>query len=291
MIRISIRKKLALADGKDHLSIDAAVKRGECVAIFGKSGAGKTSLLRIIAGLLKPETGFISSDDEIWLDTEKKINLPVQKRNIGFVFQDLALFPNMTVLENLQYALRSKSDGKRIDDLLKMVNIENLANRKPDTLSGGQRQRVAICRALAAKPELLLLDEPFSSLDMDMRQHLREDLLKLHQTLEMTTLLVTHDLADVYHLADKVMVIDQGSVVKAGKPEEVFNTENTEGTIQIQGEILHIRSEGEVHIAEILTGHTITKIEITEEEKNSLKPGMKVLICSGIFEPVIKIMA
>jgi molybdate transport system ATP-binding protein len=290
MIRISIKKKLAMADGEEWLSIDTSVEKGQLVAIFGKSGVGKTSLLRIIAGLLQPDTGIIISDNETWLDTDRRVDLPVQKRKIGFVFQDLALFPNMTVRQNLQYAVKDKRSADTTNDLLKMVNLQGLADRKPDTLSGGQRQRVAIIRALAGRPDLLLLDEPFSSLDAEMRQNLREDLLRLHQTLNLTTLLVTHDLADIYSLSDKVIVIDKGSLVRSGKPSEVFGTEDTSGMVQLQGEIVNIKESGVFYVAEILTGHTIIKLLISEEERNTLRPGMKVLICSGSFEPVIKIL-
>ncbi|HTN37819.1 MAG TPA: ATP-binding cassette domain-containing protein, partial [Arachidicoccus sp.] len=175
MFRISIHKKLAMAAGLGALCIDMTIQKGEFIVLYGASGVGKTSLLRIIAGLLQPENGYITSSHKVWLDTEKNIDVPVQKRNIGFVFQDLALFPNMTVLENLQYAGKSRRDGNAIIRLLKMVHLEGLADRKPNTLSGGQRQRVALIRALAVQPELLLLDEPFSSLDIQMHGQLRED--------------------------------------------------------------------------------------------------------------------
>lgn len=290
MIRISIQKKLALADGLQCLSIDTSLKKGTFTAIFGKSGVGKTSLLRMIAGLMQPETGTISSGDEVWLDSKDNIHVPVQKRNIGFVFQDLALFPNMTIRQNIQYALKERRSSNNISELLEMANLEELANRKPETLSGGQRQRVAICRALASKPGLLLLDEPFSSLDIALRQQLREYLFKLHKTFHLTTVLVSHDIGDIYHLADKVMVIDKGTIVKEGPPNEVFDTDSTDRKVKLQGEIINIRGNGIVYIAEILTGHTITRLLISEEEKENLRPGMKVMVQSGSFEPIITIL-
>ena len=290
MIRITITKELTMAEGKKSLSIDTSIETGLITTVFGKSGAGKTSLLRIIAGLLKPESGTIISDNEIWLDTDKHINLPVQKRNIGFVFQDLALFPNMTVAENLQYGARGKQHEHDIGDLLKMVNLEKLAGRKPDTLSGGQRQRVALCRAMVGSPRLLLLDEPFSSLDTGMHHQLREDLLRMHQTFKLTTILVTHDLADVYSLSDRTLVIDGGNLIKSGKPDEVFRTGESPGTLQLQGEVLNISDNGIVAVAEILSGNRIIKVLIGEEERTELKPGMQVLIRSNSFEPTIKIL-
>ena len=291
MIRITITKELTMAEGKKSLSIDASIEAGLITTVFGKSGAGKTSLLRIIAGLLKPESGTIISDHEIWLDTDKHIHLPVQKRNIGFVFQDLALFPHMTVTENLQYGARDNRQKHDIGDLLKMVNLEKLAGRRPDTLSGGQRQRVALCRALVGRPRLLLLDEPFSSLDQEMHHQLREDLLRLHRAFDLTTILVTHDLADVYSLSDRTIVIEEGGIVKSGRPNEVFRTGESPGTIRIQGEILQVIDNGVVAVAEILSGNRIIKVLISEEEKLELRSGMQVLVHSSSFEPVITILA
>lgn len=291
MIRITITKELTMAEGKKSLSIDTSIETGLITTVFGKSGAGKTSLLRIIAGLLKPESGTIISDNEIWLDTDKHFNLPVQKRNIGFVFQDLALFPHMTVTENLQYGARDKRQKNDIGDLLKMVNLEKLAGRRPDTLSGGQRQRVALCRALVGRPRLLLLDEPFSSLDQEMHHQLREDLLRLHRAFDLTTILVTHDLADVYSLSDRTIVIEEGRIVKSGRPNEVFRTGESPGTIRIQGEILQVIDNGVVAVAEILSGNRIIKVLISEEEKLELRSGMQVLVHSSSFEPVITILA
>lgn len=290
MIRLSIHKKLAMAAGPGALCIDMTIQKGEFVVLYGASGVGKTSLLRIIAGLLQPENGHIISDHKVWLDTENNVDVPVQKRNIGFVFQDLALFPNMTVLENIQYAVKSKREGNAIIQLLKMVHLEGLADRKPDMLSGGQRQRVALIRALAGQPELLLLDEPFSSLDIQMHGQLREDLHMLHKEFNLTTLLVTHDLADVYHLADRVIVIDNGIILKSGKPNAVFGIGQADGMIQVKGELLSIKKSGVIYIAEILIGSTITQLVISEEEQETLRPGMQVLICSGAFDPVIKML-
>lgn len=291
MIHISIRKRLTMAEGTGDLAVNTKIDAGEFMVISGKSGAGKTSLLRIIAGFMKPESGFIKTGEEVWLDIKNKINLPVQKRNIGFVFQDLALFPNMTVKENLQYAAGKKVDTQFLDQLLEMVGLTSLADRKPAELSGGQQQRVAITRALARKPKLLLLDEPFAALDNEMRRYLREELLTLHRKFGLTTLLVTHDLADIYYLADKVLVIDKGEVTKSGSPNQVFANNAMEGKAQLQGEVLNIYKSGVVYIVEMLAGNTIMKSVVGEEEKNSLQPGMKILITSGAFEPVISLLS
>ncbi|TAN02032.1 MAG: ATP-binding cassette domain-containing protein [Chitinophagaceae bacterium] len=291
MINISIRKKLMMAEGACDLVINTKIGTGELTAISGKSGAGKTSLLRMMAGFLKPESGFMKTEEEVWLDIENKIDLPVQKRNIGFVFQDPALFPNMTVKENLQYAAGKKGDKQFLNQLLEMVGLTSLADRKPAELSGGQQQRVAITRALARKPKLLLLDEPFAALDNEMRRYLREELLTLHRKFGLTTLLVTHDLSDIYYLADKVLVIDKGEIIKSGNPNQVFANNTIDGKVQLQGEVLNTYKSGVVYIVEILTGNTIMKLVVGEEEKNTLHPGMKVLVTSGAFEPVISLLS
>jgi molybdate transport system ATP-binding protein len=291
MFDISLQKKLVLPDGRGNLSIETMIETGSFTAIFGKSGVGKTSFLRMIAGLLKPDDGKIKMDDIFWLNTDEKIDLPVQKREIGFVFQELALFPNMTVMGNLQYAAGKKTNKPFLDDLLQMAGLEAFASRNPITLSGGQQQRIAMIRALARKPKLLLLDEPFAALDIEMRHHLRKELFLLHKEFGLTTILVTHDLGDIFSLADKVIVIDQGRMVKSGIPDEVFGSNQIHGKVRLQGEILGIKKSGVVHIAEILAGNNIISLIIGEEERASLKAGAKVLVCSGSFEPVIEILA
>lgn len=288
MIQMSIRQKLKMADGVGALAIDATFNEGEFIALMGKSGAGKTTLLRILSGLMMPEQGFIEVNGIIWLDTQKKISLPVQKRRIGFVFQDFALFPNMTVRENLAYAVGDHSDDLLIDRLLRMVDMPGLSERMPGTLSGGQQQRVALIRALARKPELLLLDEPMSALDGEMRSRLRDELMALHREFGLTTVLVTHDLADVYRLADRVIEIEHGAVVRSGKPDDVFKEAHISSKVRLQGEVLRIRKSGVVYIVEILTGNSIIKVVAETSDVGRLRTGSKVLVFSKAFNPVIQ---
>jgi molybdate transport system ATP-binding protein len=287
MFDISLQKKLVMPDGRGNLSIETMIETGSFTTIFGKSGVGKTSFLRMIAGLLKPDDGKIKMDDIFWLNTDEKIDLPVQKREIWFVFQEPALFPNMTVMENLQYPAGKKANKPFLDDLLQMVGLEAFASRNPMTLSGRQQQRIALAR----KPKLLLLDEPFAALDIEMRHHLRKELFSLHKEFDLTTILVTHDLGDIFSLADKVIVIDQGRMVKSGIPDKVFGSNQIPGKVRLQGEILGIKKSCVVHIAEILAGNNIISLIIGEEERASLKAGAKVLVCSGSFEQVIEILA
>lgn len=290
MINISVRKKLHIPEGIDVLSVDVHIGEKEFVVVSGKSGAGKTSLLRMIAGLMNPEKGTITVKNEVWLDTENKINLPVQKREIGFVFQEGALFPNMTVLENLQYAAGKQHDHNFLIRLLQMARMGSFANRRPETLSGGQRQRVSIIRALARKPALLLLDEPFAAVDTEMRSHLRLELQEFHRECKLTTILVTHDMGDIFSLAQRVIVIDRGKVTKTGSPEEIFGDPKMDRSVRLRGEVLKIQRTGVVYIAEILTGPHILKLVVGEDEQAAMPPGSEVLICPAAFDPVITVL-
>ena len=236
MIRISIRKKLQLAGGKGELNIDTELNDHSFTALYGPSGAGKTTLLRIIAGLLQPEQGIIEVNGQTWLNTAKKINLPAQRRNIGFVFQDYALFPNMTVQENLLYALPPKADQSNVESLLATMGLQNLAHQKPELLSGGQKQRVALARALIRQPQILLLDEPLSALDDTTRIQLQNELQNIHQQYQLTTLLVSHHVPEIYKLTGRVIQIDAGQIIKAGTPNEVFG-------IQVQGDGISLTGE------------------------------------------------
>jgi molybdate transport system ATP-binding protein len=190
MIKVSIEKKLKTYHGQQVLKVDAEFGAGSIVKIYGPSGVGKTTFLKIIAGFIQPEKGNIVADAITWLDTGLKINLPPQKRLAGFVFQDYALFPNMTVQQHLEYATNDIAWIKR---LLKMGKLETFTGHKPEYLSGGQQQRLAILRALAIKPKLLLMDEPFSALDPEMKSALINELKGLFDELKSTVLIVTHN--------------------------------------------------------------------------------------------------
>jgi molybdate transport system ATP-binding protein len=279
-----------MPDGSGMLSVDMEIETGKFMALSGPSGAGKTSLLRILAGLMKPEQGFLEVDGKVWLDTGRKIDIAVQKRNIGFVFQDLALFPHLGVAENIAYGLKGKKDPSFIRRLMQMVDMEQLAARKPASLSGGQQQRVALMRALATRPHMLLLDEPFSALDTAMKQRLREYLSLVHREFRLNTILATHDLADIYRLADEVVVLEKGAVMKTGKPEEVFGGTTMAGKVRLEGEVVGVKKSGVIYIAEILTGNTVLKVAISKEESASLRPGIRVHVFTGAFNPVLKVI-
>jgi molybdate transport system ATP-binding protein len=216
MIQIDIHKRLHGSHGDMHLDVNLEIQKGEFIALMGESGSGKTTLLRVLAGLEKAE-GNIAVEDIAWLRSQKM--LPPQQREIGFVFQDYALFDNMSVEENLLFVNDDKTLAKR---LLEMTELTGLASRNVKGLSGGQKQRVSLCRAMMKKPKLLLMDEPLSALDPVMRTKLQDEILKLHQTFGTTTIMVSHDADVSYHLADRILVLDHGKIVADGSPKEIL---------------------------------------------------------------------
>jgi molybdate transport system ATP-binding protein len=205
MITIDIEKKLKAYQGQQVLKIKRQFDEGSITKIYGPSGVGKTTFLKIIAGFIQPEKGDINVGGINWLDTSSKINLPPQKRMAGFVFQDYALFPNMTVQQHLAYATNDKLWIKR---LLEMGKLETLTTHKPQYLSGGQQQRLAILRALTIKPKLLLMDEPFSALDPEMKSALTNELKILFKELGTTVLIVSHNPQELEELAEGELIIE-----------------------------------------------------------------------------------
>lgn len=228
MLKINIKHAMMAASGKTMLQLDTEVSPHELLCLYGPSGAGKTTLLRMLAGLVKPDFGRIEFNGQVWFDSEKSIHLKPQDRKVGFMFQDYALFPNMTVAGNIGFG-QQKKEKEVVEELLGLFDLRLLAERKPHQLSGGQKQRVALARAMASKPALLLLDEPLSALGTEMRLSLREEIRKTHHRLQATTLMVSHDVPEVKSLATSVLMIDNGQLVQSGRPENLhFGMENTE---------------------------------------------------------------
>jgi molybdate transport system ATP-binding protein len=208
VIRLNFTKTLHGSEGEISLSVNQNVNQGDFVVIMGESGAGKSTMLRIIAGLEEVE-GEIIVEEKVWQKDRKK--LPLQQRNVGFVFQDYALFDNMSVKENLLFV---NNDEVLAQSLLEMMEIDGLAARNTQMLSGGQKQRVALARALMQQGRLLLMDEPLSSLDPRMRHKLSQKIKTLHQHFGMTTLMVSHDIQEARRLANRLWFVEQGNVVE-----------------------------------------------------------------------------
>jgi sulfate transport system ATP-binding protein len=246
---IEVRNLSKRFNGFDALkNVDLTVSSGELMALLGPSGSGKTTLLRIIAGLETPDAG------SVLFDGEDATARDVRERQVGFVFQHYALFRHMTVFDNVAFGLSVKPRGlrpgkgeirERVHDLLKLVQLEQLSNRYPAQLSGGQRQRVALVRALAVEPKLLLLDEPFGSLDAKVRQELRRWLRKLHDEIHVTSVFVTHDQEEALELADRIAVMNEGSIEQVGTPEDVYEKPATPFVFNFLGSVNLFR--GRVH--------------------------------------------
>jgi len=233
MNQISIHKHLPRFTLDINFSFDK-----ETVVLFGPSGAGKSMTLQAIAALLRPDMGHIELNGVTLFDSQMGLNLPPQQRRIGYVMQDYALFPHLTVRQNIAfglYGLPQATQQTRISEMIELLRLEGLEQRKPRHLSGGQQQRVALARALVTQPRLLLLDEPFAALDTPMRARLRRELLALQRRIQLPTLLVTHDLAEAHMLADRMAVIDDGQLLQIGPPNDLLQYPATRNVARFTG--------------------------------------------------------
>ncbi len=214
-------------DGKKNALNDCnfLLEKGEICAIVGESGSGKTTLLRLIAGLERPTNGCIKINGQL-VSSDSQIT-PPQKRQIGMVFQDYALFPHMTVKQNIGFGLKNPSNNE-IHDLLNLIKMNSYADAYPSELSGGQEQRVAIARTLALKPNLLLLDEPFSNLDVGLKSDLRKEIQIISKELNTSLIFITHDLYDAIEIADKIIFLKDGIMLQNSSVRDFVTTENTE---------------------------------------------------------------
>jgi sulfate transport system ATP-binding protein len=258
---ISITKRFGQFTALDD--VDLNIPSGELVALLGPSGSGKTTLLRIIAGLEFADSGTVRFDGKDFSDRTAR------ERRVGFVFQHYALFRHMTVFENIAFGLKVRPRDTRpsraqiqakIYQLLKLIQLETLAQRYPSQLSGGQRQRVALARALAVEPSVLLLDEPFGALDAKVRLELRRWLRQLHDEMHITSVFVTHDQEEALEVADRVVVMNNGRIEQVGPPEEVYNHPATAFVYNFLGNVnlFHGRiDEGKAYIHERETGHVV----------------------------------
>lgn len=288
MIELDFEKTLNGASGELLLKVDQQITQGEFVTLYGKSGAGKTSLLRILAGLMQPDKGLIKVNGSTWLDSEKSFNLKPQKRKVGFVFQDYALFPNMTVQENLLFASDKGKDKAMIANLIEIVELAELQHRQPCTLSGGQKQRVALARALVQQPEILMLDEPLSALDHEMRIKLQQYILQVHREFNLTTILISHDVSEILKTSDTMLVIEHGKIIQSGTPSEVFSHKEVSGKFQFVGEIIKMEKQDVIFILSILIGNELVKVVADEREVKKYTIGERVIVASKAFNPIIK---
>jgi iron(III) transport system ATP-binding protein len=258
-------KKIAGSNFQLH-DINFSVEKGKILALVGESGSGKTTLLRLISGLEIPDSGFIYLNGKTLFDKDQFV--PPEKRNIGYVFQDYALFPHMSVKENIRFGidrLTTTEQQQRIEKMLDLVNLSEYAERYPNELSGGEQQRVALARALAMQPDVLLLDEPFSNLDFIKREHLKTELKSILQKTHTTAVFVTHDTAEALFLADKIVVMKEGKILQQGSPEKIYHFPVNSYVAQFFGKanIFHTRiSEGDY-----LLPFPVKKIDVSRYDR------------------------
>ena len=287
MIKLQFKKEMHATQGKEWLDVDLNIAKGEFVAFFGESGAGKTTLLRILAGLDQPQEGYIEVDGEIWFDSLHTIDRPTQQRKTGFIFQENNLFPHMTVRENLEYACGDKKDRRVIEEWIAVMGLKGLEDQRPDKISGGQKQRVVLIRALINQPKILLLDEPLSNLDIRSRLNLQDEIIKVYQKTKITTILVSHDLSEVFKLSKKIFVLDHGKIIRSGCPLDVFVNNDLSGKFKFSGEIMEIQKDGVLNILTLSIGNNLTKVVATDEEIEGLSIGSKVIVSAKAFNPLI----
>lgn len=249
-------------------NVSFSVNEGELIGLLGPSGGGKTTVLRMIAGLEMPTEG------DIFIRGKRVNDLKVQKRNIGFVFQNYALFTTMNVFKNVAFGLKIKKWKKvdieaRVAELLELLDLKGFEKRLPHQLSGGQRQRVAIARALAPKPDVLLLDEPFGAVDAKIRQELREWLVRLHHDLNVTTLFVTHDQEEALEVSDRIVIFSQGKLEQVGNPREVYEQPNSEFVA---------RFIGVMNVLELAVENGVARINELEFPAHGFPDGQKVRV-------------
>ena len=261
MIKIQIYKEFFKSANQFYIDVDFSLKKGSFNALFGDSGSGKTTILNVIAGIKYADRGKISVLDNVWLDTAAQINLAINKRKIGVVFQNSILFPHLTVYENLVFSKEKNDSLELMNELIQLFSISDLLKQFPENLSGGEKQKVAIVRSLIRNPDLLLLDEPFSAVDFQQRKELQDALLQVHQKLKFTALVISHDIEEVVRLSDNIFMLDKGKVIKNGPALALFENKEEDTTISLTGIVVSVEQLGRNQKIRILVGNEIHAIE------------------------------
>lgn len=247
MTTLEVRNLVKRFHGTQHSAVNDIsfeLSDGEILALVGPSGCGKTTTLRIIAGLERPDSGIVRLNDRVV--ASGTVFVPPEKRGVGMVFQDHALFPHLTVSENIAFGLRGQSTEQArqtVGEMLHLVGLLPLAKRYPHALSGGERQRVALARALAPRPVLVLMDEPFSSLDADLRLEMREHVRRILKSMQATVVFVTHDQDEALYMGDRLAVLQSGQLEQIGTPEEIFHESNTRFVAEFMGDSDFLRGK------------------------------------------------
>ncbi len=262
VLKVNIQKELNEFD----LDVGFELKKGR-LGILGPSGCGKSMTLKSIAGIVSPDTGIISlntGEETVYFDSDKKIDLRPQDRNVGYLFQNYALFPNMTVEENVAIGLSKDDSNKSVSDMIKRFHLEGLEKRYPRQLSGGQQQRVALARILAYSPDVILLDEPFSAMDTFLKEQLRLELLSLLEGFRGFSIMVTHDRDEAFQFCDELIVLDQGKIIAKGDTNEIFENPRKVQVARLTGckNISRVEIIDDYHLKSVEWGFTF---EVSEK--------------------------
>lgn len=272
MIEVQLHK--VLGHRREKFVIESSFKLEEqgFYALYGPSGAGKSSLLRMLAGLLRPDQGKLSYQGHIWFDSKKGVHVRPGNRSVAMVFQEDTLFPNMSVEENLRFAQGGDKNEALITQLLEDFQLTELRSRKPATLSGGQKQRAALARAIAQQARLLLLDEPLNALDQETRLEIQDLLRSIHKGYNLTTLLVTHDIQEVFRLSDQVLVMQHGKIERTGSPESVLLEMPGETSAILEGIFLGLEETSRKR-AQVLVQGQVIYAPVSPQKRNTLTRG------------------
>jgi molybdate transport system ATP-binding protein len=287
-LSIRLRKRLRSADGPMDLAVELDVGERERVALFGPSGSGKSSVLRMVAGLMRPDEGFVRVGDETWFDSAAGIDLPPHRRRPGLVFQDHALFPHRSAYGNILDGVPAGPDRPaRARALLERFELSGVADHRPNRLSGGQSQRVALARTLASAPRTLLLDEPLSALDAALRGRMLEEIARHLEQERRPTLLVSHDMGEVWRLAHRVLRLERGTVVADGAPDKVFGGGSSTPRLRIPGIVLALEPSEGLVVVTADAGGSIVRAIVSREEASRLAPGGAVVLAAKAFETMV----
>ncbi|MEM6724596.1 MAG: ATP-binding cassette domain-containing protein [Bacteroidota bacterium] len=286
MIQIQCTKNLMTASGPKVLELDLSLPSGKCIGIFGPSGIGKTTLIRLLAGLEEPDSGSIRFQDQVWVGLGQFV--PPQARKVGLAAQQAALFPNLTVRQNMAFGAPMGEQDPFINEWLNLSGLKQLANQYPTRLSGGQQQRVSLARALLAQPQLLLLDEPFTGLDQAIKQNILHFLNDHRQKENLSILLVSHSIPDLYKLCDLVIWMKEYRVIAVESPERIFGAANLTGSIRQYAEVLKIEPSGVVFIITVAIGQQIAKMVAHPEDLMGIQVGDLVQLETKSFSPILR---
>lgn len=282
MIEFSLQKTRRGAHGALLLDVRATLAAGSFTVLSGASGAGKTTLLRLLCGLEQPDSGTLHVNGECWFAHDRL--LPVQQRRIGMVFQDYALFPHLSVRDNIAFGA-ARGDEALVSELIMLCGLSELAKQPPAQLSGGQKQRVALARALASRPQLLLLDEPLSALDHQLRRQLQTMLRDMHQRFSLTTVMVSHDLGEIFAVADQVLQLDNGKIIARGTPADVFlQTQRDSSRVALHGEVLALHAADVMWRVTVLIAGELVDVLLCQNDAAGLVPGQRVRLSAGALQ-------